>query len=316
MLFSELLDDFDAFLTEEGHAKTTRSLYRWSVSQIMRELGPAARVNQHFTPTAVRAFVAKYEKAHRPASVQSLLNGLRSFAAWCEAEGYLALNPLKKIKNPPKDGSRRPIPTPEKVVELLKAHERVANPYRAALGRALVAVFAGGGLRCADALNLQRADVNLQNGSLYVRQGKGNKSRTVYLPPMAVEALQSYLAMRPGVTHPFFFSSLGERPLTRTVLYSTMSEMATAAGFRGDPSLRPHSLRHAYATYLLGQTGDLSAISKMLGHASSAITTAVYDHPGEERLKAVAALAERKAVPLTPPTRNESFRRFAITRGR
>lgn len=317
MKLYSLLPTFDAYLKEEERADTTRSLYRWSVTQLIVALGPEA-TNSDVKPEAVRRLVEGYKVHHRPASVQSLLTGLRCFCRWLLAEGWAVEDATAKIKNPKKDGSRRPIPTEEKVLALLNVHTRMPNPYRAALGRALVALFAYGGIRCAEVLNLRVADVNFAGRSVYIHEGKGDKSRTVLLGSKAMAALLAYKEVRPAKnTGLYFFLRSENSRLGREMLYRILRDMATIAGYPGDRSLMPHGLRHDYVTNLLAQTGDDTAISQQVGHASTATTRDIYDHPSERRLRAIAELAERR--PTSEPSnpagrRNDAHRRFQVQR--
>ena len=99
----------------------------------------------------------------------------------------------------------------------------------------------------------------------------------------AAEAVDDYLAVCPfdgGTAAPLFVSSrggaLGSRAVQRLV-----EDLRTSLDLPAH--VTPHALRHAFATHLLGNGGDLRAIQQLLGHVSLA-TTQLYTHVDEAHL--------------------------------
>jgi integrase/recombinase XerD len=154
--------------------------------------------------------------------------------------------------------------------------------------RALLETLYATGSRASEVVTLKLADLHLSAGFCKC-SGKGNKQRIVPLNPPAIAALMSYLGdIRPGLTKaadvPWVFVSRGGRRLTREMLWVLVKKYVTRAGLSGRTS--PHTLRHSFATHLLGGGADLRAVQEMLGHANIR-TTQHYTHVDRDRLKAI-----------------------------
>jgi integrase/recombinase XerD len=76
----------------------------------------------------------------------------------------------------------------------------------------------------------------------------------------------------------------GGRALSRQAVWKLVRRRATAAGVGRKVS--PHTLRHTFATHLLGGGADLRVVQTLLGHADIA-TTQIYTHVTPTRLRAV-----------------------------
>ena len=139
----------------------------------------------------------------------------------------------------------------------------------------------GAGLRISEALGLFRKDAPL--GEWLSITGKGGKMRDVPVLKAASEAVDDYLGTCPfdgGPDAALFISSRG-KPLGARAVQRLLE------GLRFELDLpahvTPHSLRHAFATHLLSNGGDLRAIQELLGHASLS-TTQRYTHVDENHL--------------------------------
>ncbi len=151
--------------------------------------------------------------------------------------------------------------------------------------RALLELFYSSGLRVSELAALLLQQVDLKNGFLRVF-GKGAKERVVPIGGRACEALATYLTSgRPhlvkGRTGSQFFLNNRGGALSRMGLWLIVQQYAKRAGIT--KKVKPHALRHSFATHLLTGGADLRAIQEMLGHASIS-TTQIYTAVEPQRL--------------------------------
>ena len=142
--------------------------------------------------------------------------------------------------------------------------------------RALVELVYSAGLRSAEVVGLDLADVDFEQELVHVSHGKGGKERVVPLGEEAAHWVSRYLhdarpALAAGANDALFLSVRGRRLDT-----STLRRVAP----------HPHRLRHAFATHPLEGGADLRTIQELLGH-SSLSTTQIYSHVDARRLRRV-----------------------------
>jgi integrase len=159
------------------------------------------------------------------------------------------------------------------------------------------------GLRISEALGLTLADVDLDDGVLFVRESKFHRSRALPLHPTAIESLRQYRRARDARGHrvdleaPFFVNEW-KRPLKYPVVCAVFLEIARRAGVRppaGQRGARIHDLRHSFATArLLAWYRDgrdvqarLPLLATYMGHVSI-VSTQIY-------LEATAELLDHAA---------------------
>lgn len=153
--------------------------------------------------------------------------------------------------------------------------------------RAVLELFYSSGLRVSELCALEMSEVDLDEGFLRVVAGKRNKDRLVPVGGAAVEAVQRYLAHgRPDFVGPktgstLFLSNRGQA-MSRKTVWHWIKVYAERAGIRPE-LVKPHILRHSFATHLLSRGADLRAIQEMLGHADIS-TTEIYTRVDAERL--------------------------------
>jgi integrase/recombinase XerD len=151
--------------------------------------------------------------------------------------------------------------------------------------RALLEVFYSSGLRVSELAGLTLQQLDLDQGFLRVF-GKGSKERVVPMGARAREALVTYLVsgrphfVKPRTGSQLFLSNRGAA-LSRVMLWMLVKKYAKRAGI--DKSVKPHLLRHSFATHLLSGGADLRSIQEMLGHASIS-TTQIYTAVEPQRL--------------------------------
>ncbi|MCW3020274.1 MAG: xerD [Solirubrobacterales bacterium] len=284
-----LLLDFLAYLElERGLSRNTLEAYRSDLLQFgefldRRTLAPALVAHGE-----VAAFLSELEVA--PSTLSRKVACLRSFYRYLRREGAIEHDPTADLRGPRKPQRLPRVLTREQVARLLE-QPRGTEPL-ALRDRALLELMYACGLRASEAIGLELADVDLEEGLLCAR-GKGSKERIVPIGRQAVTAVRTYVRggrpaltgvgsrSTPAVQARLFLNSRGGG-LTRQGLYKIIQGHARRAGL--EQRMSPHTLRHSFATHLLAGGCDLRSLQEMLGHADLA-TTQVYTHLSSERLK-------------------------------
>jgi len=138
----------------------------------------------------------------------------------------------------------------------------------------IVAFMSESGVRVGELLSLKWGDVDLERGEARVR-GKYGKERTVVLGPLT-RALLAEAAAR-------FSPSPGDRvvPLSYKAVYKRLKALARRAGVP-EERVRPHILRHTFATEALRRGMSLASLQRLLGHSSIRITELYLHLTGED----------------------------------
>jgi integrase/recombinase XerD len=152
--------------------------------------------------------------------------------------------------------------------------------------RAMLMTLYSTGMRRAELCHLQVADIDSVRMIIHIRHGKRNRDRDVPLSPKLLETLREYWLWMHPKTYLFPGTKDGwraDKPITPKVLWEACRGAAQGAGITKD--VRPHLLRHSFATHLLENGADLPTVQLLLGH-SDLKATSIYLHLSERHLKA------------------------------
>jgi site-specific recombinase XerD len=144
---------------------------------------------------------------------------------------------------------------------------------RSPVYRGALAVMYGCGLRIGEVVQVAVKDVDKERMVIRV-VGKGNKERLAPLPPALYRDLRKMWPMQPR-TEWLFANVRGTHHMDAGVLTKVFAQVRDALGL--DPSIKPHSLRHSFATRLFEQGIPAETVRILLGHASVK-TTQTYLH--------------------------------------
>lgn len=258
------LEQFLSFLrAERGASPHTLRAYGRELGELQAALAP--RGLGEATLADLRRHLAAGASA--AASLQQRVSAIRSFYRWMLREGHLTESPADRLVSP---RVKAPLP---RVLEVEEAGrvvegEGTLDPWLAARDHALLEVAYGCGLRVSELAALDVRDVDLAEGLVTVRSGKGRKARVVPIGGPARAAVLAWVDTAALAEGALFRNRSGGR-LTVRGIYDVVRRTATAEGVAG---VHPHAMRHSFATHLLGNGADIRSIQEMLGHSSLSTT--------------------------------------------
>lgn len=281
----DLIDDFLNYLSVErnlskntiiSYAKDLNSYVSFLENQKIDSLNKTTRGD-------ITDFMLKQKELGLSTnSVIRALAAIKSFYRFLLREGKILVDPTDMLESP---RIYKHIPESLSILEVQRLLEQPKSKDKTGIrDRAILETMYAAGLRCSELVDLKLDDVDLDVG--YLRCfGKGGKQRIIPIGKKASLAIKRYLEkVRGGIKSPYLFLNRQKNRLSRQSVWKIIKKYARFANIR--LKVKPHTLRHSFATHLLQRGADLRFVQELLGH-SDISTTQIYTHIDRDRLKAI-----------------------------
>lgn len=212
-----------------------------------------------------REYLQQRPNLRRPGGLSDMMVGhqlyaLKLFFSWLQELGVIEEHPMSALHFEQPTSKTHEALSREEITSLYEVTESLKE-------RAILHVYYGCGLRRTEGIKLNVSDVQFRSKMLYVREGKGGKSRAVPLTEKISEELKAYCYQERRSRRSelaFITNSWGDR-ISGNSCNRVLKELQQRSGINREVSL--HSLRHSIATHLLESGLSVEYVRDFLGHA-------------------------------------------------
>ncbi len=203
------------------------------------------------------------------------LAAIKSFFAYLKDEHLITLSPADSIHMPNKERKRKVVLRTDEYSRMLS--EAGGNPR----DFAILQLFLQTGIRVSELVAITVEDLDIQSHVLKVH-GKGNKERDIPLEKKSVQALKSYLSLRPDSQDRHLFLNYSGEGLSIRGVRKIVDKYLRKAGITKQISC--HGLRRTFGSAKAGKGMNAFQLQKLMGH-ERITTTIAYVEIGQEELR-------------------------------
>jgi integrase/recombinase XerC len=221
----------------------------------------------------VRQFIAyRHRNGVGGKTIQRELAAMRSFYRYLQKKGQIDRDPLQGVTAPK---SAKKLPKTIDVDQVAAVLDAKPDTLLDIRDLAMFELFYSSGLRLSELVCLDVVDIDLSQGFLRVRFGKGGKQRQVPVGSKAILAVKKWLMVRIDTPMPALFVTLRGTRLGQRSVQQRLERWCVKHNV--PEHLHPHMFRHSFASHLLESAQDIRAVQELLGH-SDISTTQIYTH--------------------------------------
>lgn len=260
-----LIEDYTKHLKDDSYSSLTINQYHRTLLNIVDTIG--VKNIQNFSEKKLLEYRKNLQEEDTSTKTKNLkIIILRSFIYWANQQGAIKLS-LENIKTFRNSNRLQPLSLISR--EELKRFLSKTNDSEEDL---VVSVLYATGLRLTELTNIRLNQVSTE----FEIVGKGNKTRTVFLPEDLVNKIKEYCETKHRPPNSLVFQ------ITHRTIQRRIKQRGKKMGM--SQLVTPHKLRHLYATHLYENGADLRTLQEILGH-SSISTTQVYTHVNTEKMR-------------------------------
>ncbi len=205
------------------------------------------------------------------------MSAIREYFRFLEGVGQITKSPTVGVETPKRERNTRQFLRSDEYTRMLSLAGASPRDY------AMLQVFLQTGIRVSELANLRMQDIDLLKPSVTVL-GKGKQAREIALEKKGIQALKSYLAVRPDSLSERLFLNYKGEPISERGIRKLVVKYTKAAGITKRVSC--HTLRHTFATYKAEKGVSPFQLQQWLGHANLN-TTQIYVHLGKQNAKKI-----------------------------
>ncbi|MFD1031862.1 tyrosine-type recombinase/integrase [Metaplanococcus flavidus] len=281
MYMNEGLELFEEWLAVRGMSQETRRGYAMDSRQFAKWMGQKSNapvlvpmVTGNHIEDFIRYLVG--ERKCMPRSINRKLNTLSMFFQCMKKKKVIEESPLEDIERMKVPDTERTFLTRDEVEAIIGAITHPVLHYFAL-------TMAYSGIRVNECIHLKLTDVNFDEQSIQIINGKGGKNRKVPMSSHLAEQLRIYLKEhRPHTDSLYFFALKRSGSVSTQYVNRILLDACQKANI--EKHVTSHILRHSFASYLVSKDTHVAVIQKLLGHASLK-TTSIYLHVQQDDMK-------------------------------
>lgn len=249
---------FDQFLHQRDFPNGIREINRNHIREFIKYLQNEAK-----TPRT-NEFLSS-------ATVQGYVRTLKAFFSWVAREEYLESNPMSRIPVPRASTKIVNTFTEDQIAKLSDVcRDSNGNGYR---NLTIILLLLDSGIRVSELVGINLDDINLEEGNIKIRRGKGNRERSVPIGSVVQRSVWKYVnqyrAQPLTARINRLFLSADGLPLTKSGVQQMLRRYGKRAGITG-VRCSPHTFRHTFAKNYLLNGGDVYSLQRILGHTTLA----------------------------------------------
>ncbi len=273
--------------TIASYMRDIRQYAEWLHTEVGIDVVDATQVN-------IGAYFQHLKESRKSdATISRCLASLKNFYAYMVSSGFLTKTPVTDIHV---DRGEKKLPQilNGKEIELLLA-QPVAVDAKGCRDKAMLEVLYATGIRVSELIDLDLADVSLDQGS--IKCNNARKSRVIPLYPAALRALSIYIrdvrdSMIADPAEKALFVNVNGNRMSRQGFWKLLKHYQATAHI--DKEITPHTLRHSFAVHLLENGADIGSLQELMGH-SDISSTQLYSQMINQKIKSVYEKCHPKA---------------------
>lgn len=268
------IQEFIAYLYEEKHtSENTAIAYQRDLKKLASFFEKKGITEvECVTVTNLNSYILFLEKKGCAASsISRNIVSIRMFYEFLLKRGKVRENPAEHMKGPRVKRKFPEILTLEETDLLLNQPDK--DNSKEIRDKAMLELLYATGIRVSELIALKKSDVNLQLGYITCRDQQ--KERIVPFGLKAKTALLYYIEnardeILKDIETDMLFTNCSGKAMSRQGFWKIIKYYGKKAGIKKE--ITPHTLRHSFASHLVGNGADLQIVQEMLGHADISTT--------------------------------------------